>query len=283
VKSRAFDEGEFLKLDSTTEVARTILKGVSRTVGPVLPRRLFTFRREGVPGRIHIDDQMFGGAYVQEPEHYLQTGREGVALIRWSLESAGRSLGDLKSCLLLPCGYGRVLRHLAASMNPQRITASDIDRQAVRFCAGEFGVAGLRSRRDFRHWVLPTRYDMIFVGSLLTHLPESVCLDLLELLAGALSPAGHLVFTTQGESCLDHLGWYGPSFLKAEGTFRRLVRESGVAFVPYPGHTNYGITIHAREYVDATIARRFGDLRLLGYKERGWDNHQDVWSYVARP
>src|SRR5690242_7792487 len=112
------------------DVARTLLKAVNRTVGFLLPPTLLAFRHPDVPGRIHVDDQMFGGEYIDEPDHYLRTGREGVSLIRWSLELAGLTFEDVNSCLILPSGYGRVIRHLVTEIAPSKITASDIEEQA---------------------------------------------------------------------------------------------------------------------------------------------------------
>lgn len=214
-------------------------------------------------------------------DHYLRTGREAVALMQCSLASAGLRLRDVTQCLILPSGYGRVVRHLVREINPERITACDVDRQALRFCATEFGVRPLKSSHDLRHLLLPTSYDLVFIGSLLTHLPPRTCLTLLDKVAAALRPSGHLVFTTQGETCLEHLAWYGEEFVRTEETFREQVWEAGVAFVPYRRRRAYGITIHTRRYIEREMASRPRGLRLLAYRERGWDAHQDVWFYNA--
>jgi hypothetical protein len=59
------------------------------------------------------------------------------------------------------------------------------------------------------------------------------------------------------------------------------VARDGVWFVPYPRRRDYGITIHARRWIEMTMAARFaGRLRLVRHCERGWDAHQDVWSYA---
>src|SRR5262249_22691212 len=96
-------------------------------------------------------------------------------------------------------------------------------------------------------------YDVVFVGSLLTHLPASACAATLRALRGIVRPDGLLIFSTQGESCLAHLDWYGPEFVAAADEFRTGVRRDGAAFVPYPGRRDYGITILTPRAVEALV------------------------------
>jgi SAM-dependent methyltransferase len=207
---------------------------------------------------------------------YVDGGLGAVDYVTAALAQAGTTPAGVVSCLDLPSGYGRVTRHLVRHIAPERITAGDADRQAVRFCVRQFGVRGFECDRDPTRMIFPDRYDLIFVGSLLTHLPEGACLGLLDAVSGALLPGGILVFTTQGESCLRHLAWYGPEFASAEATYRREIRERGMCFVPYrrkrlpslqsPTDRAYGITLHARTYVETALARR--GLALLAVHER---------------
>jgi hypothetical protein len=174
-----------------------------------------------------------------------------------------------------------VTRLLARLIAPARITACDVDANAVRFCKAEFAVDGIVADRDPSRTRLPRSYDLIFVGSLLTHLPDEPVCTLLDLLVDHLLPGGLLVFTTQGESCLDHLGWYGERFARLASTYRDTVGRTGRCFVPYAGQPGYGVTIHARAHVEALARKRFGaTLQPLRFAERGWDRHQDVWTFL---
>jgi SAM-dependent methyltransferase len=259
---------------------RKVLKAIHRTLGPLLPPRMLAFPRPGIPGLVHVDDQMLRSDSAPDVAHYLSDALSAIENIEASLTLAGRTWDDVRACLDLPCGHGRVTRHLVRRIDPRRVTACDIDRQAVRFCAAEFGVAPLDSKPDLRQVRFPERYDVIFVGSLLTHLPPDDGLRTLEALAGALSPQGQLIFSTQGATCLEHLSWYGDHFRDAEPIFRRQFAEAGVAWVPYPRSSTYGITLHARDRLSDEMVTRFGDtLSLVRFAERGWDDHQDVWSY----
>lgn len=127
---------------------------------------------------------------------YVDGGQCALRHIAESLTAAGRTFGDIRSCLDLPSGYGRVLRHLVGAIAPSRITACDADRQAVRFCAREFGVEPFFCDRDPRKLRFTESYDLIFVGSLLTHLPEAT--------RGACHPCNHRPTTSTESPCMRH-------------------------------------------------------------------------------
>ena len=71
----------------------------------------------------------------------------------------------------LPCGFGRVTRFLCARYPAASITVSDLDRDGVDYCAARFNAQAAYSVRDFRDLQLGGAYDLLWVGSLITHLP----------------------------------------------------------------------------------------------------------------
>lgn len=261
---------------------RLALKAVHRTVGRFLPPTTLAFQVPGIEGRIHVDDQMLSDTTPRGLAHYRSDALSAIDNIEAALARAGRTWADVDACLDLPCGFGRVTRHLARRLDPKRIVACDLDRQAVRFCAAEFGVVPLYSTPDLRALRFPRTYDLIFVGSLLTHLPPPRDRHALETLAGALAPSGVLVFSTQGTGCLEHLAWYGHGIVDARAELERQLAARGVAFAPYPSHDAYGVTLHDRDRLADELATAFPELALLHFAERGWDRHQDVWTYQRR-
>ena len=115
-------------------ITRKVLKALNRTIGPVLPPGLLA--RAYPQGRIHVDDQMLRSDAPEDVRHYFGSGPLAMAEIEESLVLAGLRLDDIAACLVLPSGYGRVVRTLRTLMPPSRITAADVDRQAVRSRAG---------------------------------------------------------------------------------------------------------------------------------------------------
>lgn len=265
-------------------LVRRALCAVHRVAGPWLPATTFARRLPGIPGRVHLDDQMLRSDAPEHVRHYLTDAASALDNIDESLHTTGRSLDDVQNCLDLPSGYGRLTRHLVARLSSSRVTVSDVDAQAVRFCVAEFGVDGVVCPSDPTRLRLPRRYDLIFVGSLLTHLPIGVGMTLIERLGDVLEPGGHLIFSTQGTSCLSHLDWYGDEFERASSAMHSGVASDGCAFVPYRGRTDYGIVIHEESWLRLTLAEREGHrLRLVRFASRGWDAHQDMWSFQRLP
>ena len=61
-----------------------------------------------------------------------------------------------------------------------RLTACDIDTDAVDFCALTFGATPIYSHGTPENIPLKGNYDLIWVGSLLTHLNTDECIDFLD-------------------------------------------------------------------------------------------------------
>ena len=249
--------------------------------GMRLTTRLFSRVYPGIPGRVHIHETMLQNDGPEELNHYRRVGQDALRNIEESLRLAGRDFGSIERCLDMACGYGRVLRWLAQRMPARRITACEVIPEAVRFCRQEFGARPLLAPLDPNELVFPERYDLIWVGSLLTHLRPEAAMRFAHRLVETLNPGGVLVFSSQGPSCLAQIPMYGFMFADKTEVFREQLDAVGAAFLPYYAHEpDYGITLLAPAYVRAALPED-GDppIRLLRHAERGWDNHQDVWSF----
>lgn len=243
--------------------------------------RLFSKHYPGVIGRVHLQDDMLQCEARDHIDHYIQVGLSAMSNIEESLAAAGRSWADIEMCLDFPSGYGRVTRHLQTKIKPGNITACDIDEQAVRFLAAEFHVRPLVSNVDFRKIRFPDTYDLIYVGSLFTHLDPESAVSLLDVFAGILRPKGVLVYSTCGDTCLDQLHIHGWMFAQKEKEFREQVVSRGIGFFPYYSNDpKWGVAIQSKSYVEKLIEEKFqGKLKFVRYKQRGLDDHQDVWTY----
>jgi methylase of polypeptide subunit release factors len=71
---------------------------------------------------------------------YRRGAVEFVGILGQSLREAGRGWRDIKSCLEIGCGYGRIVRELRREIPPSCISVSDIIDEGARFTAAEFGV-----------------------------------------------------------------------------------------------------------------------------------------------
>src|SRR5690349_1658394 len=103
---------------------------------------------------------------------------------------------DPRTILDLPSGYGRVLRFLRVAYEEAKIAACDLNAEGVRFCARQFRAKPINSRRDVDRVSFAQNFDLIWCGSLLTHLNESDSGSLIALFRRSLTSSGVAVVTT---------------------------------------------------------------------------------------
>lgn len=248
--------------------------GVWRAVNERLPPR----HLPGVPGRVHRNDLMLTGRSAPEIEDYTAAGRRAVALMEQALAARGRLLQDCERVLDFGCGHGRVLRFLVQVVESDRVIACDVDPSAVRFCSSEFGAIPLASTTD-PHSLDVFDLDLIWLGSVLTHVDAPRISELLDVLVRRLAPGGVLVFTTLPPSAL---GWLSDEpWLLSERP--RLLAEAGagkIAYAPYPQVRDgqYGLTFLEPEAIDE-LARPRGIERVL--LDRGGWLGQDVHGFTS--
>jgi SAM-dependent methyltransferase len=216
---------------------------------------------ENVAEVIAPDDAMYAG----DARHYFETGRQALELIQQALDYEPTTILDM------PCGHGRVLRWLRAAYPTARITACDIDRAGVDFCVATFGALPVYGSDDLEQVDLDGVFDLIWVGSLFTHLDAHRWRAFLRFFESRLQPAGRLVFTTHGRHVAEHMrSWDGDN----AALFVPFDRD-GFGYTGRPGRPHFGGSLSTPEWV-----RRFVEsetrLSVLDITERGWDDFQDV-------
>lgn len=204
---------------------------------------------------------------------YLADGWRTLSELLLLLESAGRPLSQLPQVLEFASGHGRFTRHLVKAIGPQRLTVSDIVPDAVEFSTATFGVRGFLSGSDPQAVQWPQAYDLVFVLSLFSHLPERTWGAWLQRLYESLAPGGLLVFSTHGTDAAARAG----VALDARGFFFAPSSESTAIAAQ-----DYGTTFTAPGFVQAQIAEHIGPARLAGHVPLHFWNHQDGW-VVQRP
>lgn len=204
-------------------------------------------------------------------EHYRDVGSSALTQI----ERALRGFPEPERILDLACGHGRVTRFLRARFPSAEITGCDVDEAAIAFVARAFGAKPLRSEADFARFDIGSAFDLVWIGSLVTHLPEYQTRALLDFLDRHLAPSGTVVLTSHGAFVEKRLlTWnYGLPDEAVRGLLADC-RMAGYAYRPYPGSLGYGISLARREWFLQTVPE--GSFRLEAYRERAWDRHQDV-------
>jgi hypothetical protein len=154
---------------------------------------------------------------------------------------------------------------------------ADIDETGVGYCAEQFDGHGLMTSVDLTAFDLPKQIDLIWVGSVFTHLDWTKSTALFDKLASALGPRGVLIATFRGE----HM--YRVTLAEKDAGYRakwsgsmRGYEAEGVGFGAYnEADPDWGASLTSIERI-VSLGRRHRDLRLISYTETGWAAAHDV-------
>lgn len=276
-----FDEDGYLQL--YPDIARGVASGAIESGWGHFSQSGFAEGREwlarndslrSVLREISPQDEMFTG----NEAHYFDVGASALQCIEAALLTSRRPRCTIKRILDLPCGHGRVLRYLRLAFPAADLVACDLNRDGVDFCARTFRATPEYSHPEVDLIPHEGEVDLIWCGSLLTHLPEQKCRDFLRFFHRILGHRGILVCTLHGRFCARELVAGNNRHRLAEHQVERLLAgftERGFSYVDYSGENGYGFSlVHPafaiREFVDEK------KWRLLGLHEHGWDRRQDV-------
>jgi hypothetical protein len=231
---------------------------IAAEIRGLLDDQSFDVSREIAPG-----DPM----YAYDPEIYFRAGSEALSNIRLAM-AAGKTQ-KVEQVLDFACGWGRVLRTLKAAFPDARLTACDIQPRQVDYCVGAFGVEGVYSDMDPTRIKFDKQFDVIWSGSLMTHIDEERWTGFLRVFEAALADRGVLVFTTYGRFTADGLRTGRNLLNLTEEQAEQVVRDydqRGFGCSPSSADAD---TVVSRAWVGEQLDR-VRDLELLLYRERGW-------------
>lgn len=150
---------------------------------------------------IHENDEMYYKAILPgyksadlAARAYIQSGGRMLDVVSQLLEL---TFGENRNIdfLEFASGYGRFTRHLVQILASNHIWVSDIYKPAVDWLSQELHVNGFYSAPDPNNIDVNKQFDFIFVGSLFSHLPESLFVHWLSTLFNLLKEGGILAFS----------------------------------------------------------------------------------------
>lgn len=210
-------------------------------------------------------------------EQYFDLGRRALELIHFSSVLCDKP--HYPRILDLPCGHGRVLRWLRSHYHYAEITACDLDRDGVDFCAQHFRANPVYSRPHLSELPFNDQFDLIWVGSLFTHLDEARWKETLDCLVRWTRECGVIVFTVQSRTVASLLQ-RGQKNIAEDIDKAALLAEfprRGFAYQRYFGATpeaDYGLTLNSSSWLMAQL-QRHPDIIIRAYLEEVW-GLQDV-------
>lgn len=250
---------------STTDTITSIANRYARYSAVQIPTCLFD------------QDDMFEGRI----DNYLDIGRSAIDLISRAMLAA--DVLTVASVLDLPSGAGRVTRHLRAFFPEAKLFVCDIAQDKARYAASQFDAEYLEPSPTFSR-PSSKQFDLIFTGSLLTHLDEALTRAALNWIYYALAPNGLAIVTTGGRmqmvvgrSVKDDRQW--------EQIYRGVL-DKGFNFYPLVeplcGSVPYGSTHLTPSWLMKVLEQNDG-LRVVGFQEAAWAGHQDALAMQKQP
>jgi SAM-dependent methyltransferase len=231
---------------------------------------------------ISSEDSMF----VQgDEDHYYNVGLSGLKQILISLACAQKDKSEIKTILDFPSGWGRELRFIKAYFPDAEITAGEIEEKALRFCKDTFGINTLLSDNDFGQIPIVKNFDLIWCGSLITHLNSNKSTKLLEFFCNVLNEDGILSFTTQGRFAKHLLATEKYMYNLDKAQIETLMHQyelTGYGYVNYRGSNDYGLSLIKPSWIMEFLEKN-ENMKIILYNEKGYDNHQDVVTCLKRP
>ena len=220
------------------------------------------------------------GMSISGRKHYFVVGASALSNIQEAIRTAQLSPASVKRVLDYACGYGRVLRWLIAGLPHASILGVDTNPKAVKSARETLGVE-TRQLDISLGTPIGGSFDLIWVGSLFTHLPRNEMLRVLYYLRDHLSAEGILIFTSHGPLVFNRLKERKRLYNLTERAVVEVIsgyETTGYGFASYKGQSNYGISVISACAVISVLSE-LAFVPIL-YKAQGWAAHQDVYSCV---
>jgi SAM-dependent methyltransferase len=199
---------------------------------------------------------------------FLAVGRNAAGHVVEALTAAQRSITDGSAVLEFGCGCGRVLVPLAQKFPACQFFGTDVDAEAIDWCARHYPSMGFRSNQEFPPLSYGSAtFDLIYCVSVFTHLDDLHTRRWLSELRRILKPGGTLLITIHGEHVWQRLGAAQQEDLRSAGfLFESTEKLKGIQ--PDWYQTSY----HASAYILALVSEQF---RVLAHLPQGM-GYQDV-------
>ncbi len=134
---------------------------------------------------------------------YLRDGIESFNFIEKALEDNNKNFSKVKSFLDFAAGFGKLERLLVTRIEANKIWASDIKESANKFVKNTFSVNSFNSSFDPKKLNIEKKFEIIFVGSLFSHLNEELFIEWLVALYKLIENNGILILSVHDMSLID--------------------------------------------------------------------------------
>jgi SAM-dependent methyltransferase len=234
------------------------------------------YRSRPVITTVHQNDHMF--KTNPHLDGYDMVGESAARVIHAMLAMAPKEA--VWRVLDFGCGHGRVARHIRAMFPTAEMWFADSDLSCVDFCAGTFNGTPVLSYADFDKAELPTGMDLVWVGSVFTHIDYKRMEVLFDKLFATLGIGGLLIATFRGHRTYE-VAKQKPNQAKIYKQMLESYESTGIGYQSYERQElgDWGLSLSSIERVVA-LGKRHPNARLVGYSEAGWANIHDVGAWI---
>lgn len=215
------------------------------------------------------------GMYTGDDAHYYECGASALNVIL-----AAQTLAQVEApgaILDFGAGAGRVTRWLRAAFPAATINACDLRPQDLDFCRSRFEAETWVSGVDVDALQAPGTYDLIWVGSVLTHLSAENTRRLIDKLLSWTNPDGILVMSTIGRVARARRDNGGSDYINPHvwEEIKNQYAALGFGYADYLGQSGYGLSLTRLSWT-ADLVENFPRARLILLSEGVWDTLHDV-------
>jgi SAM-dependent methyltransferase len=285
-KSLSAEEQDGLVLFADTQrLPRLHLPNISHRAFPSAVKKLEIHPNLILPnavshliGRVNLDLSGDDGMYRGHDWHYLSCGASALNVILTAVQLADRpSPGAI---LDFGAGAGRVTRWLRAAYPEAQISSCDIRQQDMAFCETTFGAKTWVSDYKISKLNAPSRYDLIWLGSVLTHLSADDTMMLIRKIISWLNPGGVAAISFHGKRSIQiQAAPEMPDYIHDAGWKQIMLGYDafGYGYADYEWQAGYGVSLTKLGWITAAITK-IPDVRLVMMAETVWDRHHNVFA-----
>jgi SAM-dependent methyltransferase len=206
--------------------------------------------------------------------HYFTVGLQASLIIEKCSGIVNKN--NVEKILDFGCGYGRVLRFLINQFPKAQITGCELEEKYTDFCKEAFGVETFQSKANIKELPRDKKYDLIWAGSVFTHLSASKFEELFEYFNEVLNVDGVAVFTTHGRFSEEKLKSHGYGLSRIGKKITEYqYKTMGYGYQDYPFAKGYGVSLMKPSWFMKFI-KGYENIEVVTYSEQYWDRHQDV-------
>ncbi len=225
---------------------------------------------------VAADDVMYQG----NDNHYLSCGASALNTILAAQRLA--DLPDPGTVLDFGAGAGRVSRWMRAAFPQALLETCDLRAQDMDFCKRVFGAQTWVSTTDIAALQAPRTYDLIWLGSVVTHLSADNFCRMLDKVLCWVNLNGLVVMSLHGRFALERQRSGNLTYIQEAGW--QLIEQGyaadGYGYADYEGQSGYGISMTKPSWTAQLVETR-PNIRLVLYAETAWDGHHDVLAIQA--